>query len=100
MGLFSSRSFNTYSDHHYHFGIGRKNLSMTNILRLLGLVILVVGIILLIFGVRSTEEFGQKVSQTMTGTYSGKTRGNIIGGCIAIVVGGALISCSGRFRRK
>ncbi len=73
---------------------------MTHIFRIIGLVILVVGIIVLIFGIKATDEFGQKVTQSMTGTYSKGTRWDIIGGSVAIVVGGLLLSFSNRLKRR
>ena len=72
---------------------------MREFIRILGLAVLVLGIILLIFGVRATDEFGQKVTQSMTGSYSEGTRWDIIGGSIAIVIGSLVLSFSGRFRR-
>ncbi len=56
-------------------------------IRILGLVLTVAGIILIIYGVRASESFTSEVSEFFTGTPTDKTMGFLIGG-IASAVGG------------
>ncbi len=58
--------------------------------RLLGLVVLVVGIVLLVFGLNATDSIGESINETLTGTYSDETMFYLIGGIAAIVGGGVL----------
>ncbi|MCC5810877.1 MAG: DUF3185 family protein [Ectothiorhodospiraceae bacterium] len=58
--------------------------------RLLGLVVLVVGVVLLFFGINATDSIGESINETLTGTYSDETMFYLIGGIAAIVGGGVL----------
>lgn len=58
--------------------------------RLIGLILLVVGIILLYFGWQSTESLADQVSETVTGRFTDETTWYLIGGAVAIVVGAVL----------
>lgn len=59
-------------------------------MRILGLVILVVGIVLLGFGINSSQAVGEKVVEAVSGRYTDNTMWYIIAGIGMIVGGGAL----------
>jgi drug/metabolite transporter (DMT)-like permease len=63
--------------------------------RIIGIVILVVGIVLVIFGMNSSQAPLDQVSQTFTGRFTQATMMYLIIGIIA-VVGGGLLALSGR----
>lgn len=56
--------------------------------KLLGIILLVVGVILLIFGFNASQSLGDQVTETVTGRFTDETMWFIIGGAVAIVVGG------------
>ena len=56
--------------------------------KLLGIILLVVGVILLIFGFNASQSLGDQVTETVTGRFTDETMWYIIGGGVAIVVGG------------
>ncbi len=62
---------------------------------ILGIVIVVVGVVLLLFGLNASDAPMEKVTETVTGRYSDKTMWYLIGG-IAAIVGGGLIAFLGR----
>lgn len=59
--------------------------------RIIGLVMMVVGIVLLVFGINATDKFGEQVLDQFTGRYSNETMWYIIGGIALIVAGLGLI---------
>lgn len=59
--------------------------------RLVGLVLLILGIVLLIFGINATHAIGERAVETVTGKYSEGTMWYIVGGIVGIVAGGALL---------
>lgn len=61
-----------------------------SIQRLLGLAVFVVGIILLVVGIHSTNSIGEKVANEFQGHYSSTTMWYIIGGSVLIVIGAGL----------
>ena len=63
-------------------------------MRILGAVILVVGVILLYFGFNASEAVTEKVVEGVTGKYTNETMGYIIGGA-ALIVGGGLLAFFG-----
>jgi hypothetical protein len=63
--------------------------------RLIGIVILAVGIVLVIFGLNASQAPLDQVSQTVTGRFTQTTMMYLIIGIIAIV-GGGLLALSGR----
>ncbi len=65
--------------------------------RILGLVILAVGVGILIFAYHSTDAPLEKLSNSLTGRYSDETMWYFAGG-LAAVVGGALLATIGRRR--
>jgi ABC-type dipeptide/oligopeptide/nickel transport system permease subunit len=64
--------------------------------RILGLVLLVVGLILLGFGLNATGSVGESVKEGLTGKYTDKTTMYIIGGAAAAVVGVVLTLVGGQ----
>jgi hypothetical protein len=62
--------------------------------RVLGIVLLVVGLALLVFGLNSTESFADEVSEGVTGRFTDKTMWYLIGGG-ALAVGGAVMALRG-----
>lgn len=58
--------------------------------RVLGLVLLGIGVILLIFGLNATESFADSVKEGVTGRYTDKTMWYIVGGAAAAIGGLAL----------
>ncbi len=58
--------------------------------RLIGLILLVVGIILLYFGWQSTESLADQVSESVTGRFTDETTWYLIGGAVAIIAGAFL----------
>lgn len=55
--------------------------------KLIGLVLLVVGVILLYFGWQGSESVGDQVTEAVTGRFTDETMWYIIGGVAAIVGG-------------
>ena len=62
-----------------------------NITRGIGLVLLILGAILLYFGLQSTDSLGEKVVEGVTGRYSDGTMGYLIGGGASGVLGLVLL---------
>ena len=58
--------------------------------KLLGIILLVVGVILLIFGWNASQSLGDQVTETLTGRFTDETMWFIIGGAVAVVVGAFL----------
>jgi LPXTG-motif cell wall-anchored protein len=58
--------------------------------RVLGLAILIVGIVLLAFGIKSTHAANEKVVETVAGHYTQTTTWYIVGGIFLIIVGGGM----------
>ncbi|MCB2427706.1 DUF3185 family protein [Methylophaga pinxianii] len=58
--------------------------------KLLGIVLVIVGIILLVFGFNASQSLGDQVTETVTGRFTDETMWYIIGGAVAVVVGGFL----------
>lgn len=56
--------------------------------KLIGVVLLVVGIILLYFGWQASQSMGGQLSETLTGRYTDETMWYLIGGAAAVVAGG------------
>jgi hypothetical protein len=59
--------------------------------RILGLVLLIGGIVLIVLGVSASRSFGDQVSNFFTGRFSSTTMWYIIGGIVAVVLGGVLL---------
>lgn len=58
--------------------------------KLLGIVLLVVGIALLFFGYQSTQSVGDQLTETVTGRFTDKTMWYLIGGAAATAAGAFL----------
>jgi hypothetical protein len=69
-----------------------------NTQRLLGAALLVIGVILLIVGISSSDSLADQVSETFTGRFTDKTMWYIVGGAAAAVVGLVLLALG--WRRK
>jgi hypothetical protein len=63
--------------------------------RIIGIVILAVGIVLLIFGMNASHAPIDQISETFTGRYTQTTMTYLIIGIVA-VIGGGLLALSGR----
>ncbi|MDB5174345.1 MAG: hypothetical protein JWN51_3118 [Phycisphaerales bacterium] len=66
--------------------------------RILGIVLLVVGVILLVLGMNASHSVADQVSNTFTGRFTQATTWYIVGG-IAMALFGLLLTLSG-FRGK
>lgn len=62
-----------------------------NMKRGLGIALLIVGAVLLYFGLQSTDSFGEKIVEGVTGRYSDGTMGYIIGGAVSAAIGLGLL---------
>lgn len=62
-----------------------------NMKRIIGVALLIVGAVLLYFGLQSTDSFGEKIVEGVTGRYSDGTMGYIIGGAVSAALGLALL---------
>jgi uncharacterized membrane protein YidH (DUF202 family) len=58
-----------------------------NVSRILGTVLILIGIALLVLGIVATQQTGQQVMEEVTGHFSNRTVWYIIGG-IALIAGG------------
>lgn len=58
--------------------------------RIIGAVLLAVGVVLLVMGLNATHSVGEKVLEGVTGRYSDHTTWYILGGIAALVGGAAL----------
>ena len=56
----------------------------------IGLALLVVGIVLIVYGVNASDSVSSHVSQTFTGAPTNKTLWLLIGGSASAIVGAAL----------
>ncbi|HUR29543.1 MAG TPA: DUF3185 family protein [Planctomycetota bacterium] len=66
-------------------------------LRVFGIVLIVLGVILLGFGFNAHDSVADSVKEGITGRYTDRTMGYLIGGAIAAVAGiGLLMSGRGR----
>ena len=63
--------------------------------RIIGLVLVVVGIVLLVFGMNASQAPVDQVTQTFTGRFTQTTMTYLIIGIVA-VVGGGLLALMGR----
>lgn len=64
--------------------------------KILGLVLLVVGAVLLYFGVQATDAPLEEARETLTGDYSDQTMLYLIGGAAAVAAGIALLLFGGK----
>ena len=66
-------------------------------MRILGIVLLVVGLVILGFGINASQAVGEKVIENLTGRFTSSTMWYIIGG-VALVVGGGALAYFGNKR--
>ena len=66
--------------------------------RILGIVVLVVGVALLVVGLNSSHSVADRVSDTFTGRFTQATTWYIVGGIAAMVGGAAMLLMGGRGR--
>ena len=59
-------------------------------MRIFGIVLLVVGLVVLGFGINSSQAIGEKVVENISGRFTSNTMWYIIGGIALIIGGGAL----------
>lgn len=70
-----------------------------NYQRILGLVLLVLGVGLLLFGLNAADSLTEEVTETLTGRYTDATTWYILSGLAMALVGGALaLGGGGRMR--
>ena len=65
-------------------------------LRAVGVALLVVGVILLVFGINASESVSSSISEFFTGKPTDKTVWLLIGAALAIIVGACLSFTRGR----
>lgn len=65
-------------------------------IRIIGLVLLAVGVTLLIFGYQASQSVGEQIVGGLTGHYTNQTMWYLIGGIAAVVGGAALAVWGGR----
>ena len=65
-------------------------------IRIIGLVLLVVGVALLIFGYNASQSVSEQIVEGFTGRFTKQTMAYLIGGIAAIVGGAALALWGGR----
>ncbi|MFA5677495.1 MAG: DUF3185 family protein [Pseudomonas sp.] len=58
--------------------------------KLVGIVLIVVGVILLYFGWQASQSLGEQVVEGITGRFTDETMWYLIGGAVAVVVGAFL----------
>lgn len=66
--------------------------------RIIGIVLIVVGLGLLYFGYQATGSIGEEVHETLTGRFTDETTWYLLGGGAAAVVGLVLTLTGGRGR--
>jgi hypothetical protein len=64
--------------------------------RILGAVLLAIGVVPLIFAYRATNAPLEQISDTLTGHYSSQTMWYFMFGVGGAVAGGLLLACTGR----
>lgn len=55
--------------------------------RILGIILLVVGLMLLFFGWNASQSLGEEVTETLTGRFTDETMWYLIGGAVMSIVG-------------
>ncbi len=59
--------------------------------RIFGVILLVVGVVLLIFGLNASDSVVDQVSEGVTGKFTDETMWYIIGGLASAVLGGVML---------
>jgi len=55
--------------------------------RIIGILLIVAGVLLLVFGLQATDSIGEKLSNGFTGKYTRETMAMIVSGAVAAVAG-------------
>ena len=63
---------------------------MTN-QKLIGAVLLIVGLLMLFFGWQASESVGEQLTEAVTGRFTDTTLWLLIGGAAALVAGGVMV---------
>ena len=58
--------------------------------KIVGIVLLVIGVLLLFFGYQASQSMGEQIAETFTGRFSDETMWYISGGIAAVVAGAFL----------
>lgn len=66
------------------------------LIRIVGLVLLAIGVVLLIFGYNASQSLNEQIVEGFTGRFTQRTMGYLIGGLAAIVGGAALALWGGK----
>jgi hypothetical protein len=69
---------------------------MSNMIRILGLVVLVVGIALVVIGMNASHSLADQVSNTFTGRFTQVTTWYIVGGLAAGALGVGMLAMGGK----
>ena len=64
--------------------------------RILGIVLLIVGVVLFVVGMNSSHSVADQVSDTFTGRFTKGTMGYIVGGIASALVGLLMLLVGGR----
>ena len=64
--------------------------------RIIGIVLLAVGVILLVIGMNSSHSFADQLSNTFTGRFTENTQWYIVGGIVVAITGASLLFFGGR----
>ena len=67
--------------------------------RILGVLLLVIGLVLLYLGLRATDTVRESIAEGVTGTFTDRTTWYLVGGAAAAIVGGLLSLSGGRVAR-
>jgi len=63
--------------------------------RIVGMILLVVGVGMLLFGLNAADSLTEEVAESLTGRYTETTTWYILGGLVMALVGGAITLVSG-----
>jgi uncharacterized membrane protein len=67
--------------------------------RIVSIVLVVVGLVMLIIGIGSSDSFADQMSKTFTGRFTETTQWYIVGGLVSTIVGVVLLGTGFRGRR-
>lgn len=87
---FASSDVCFFKPHRIYCEAFSKEVFMTKVLRIVGLLILVAGIAALCIGLSSSQSVVEKGMEKITGRFTEGTLSYIVGGILAIIAGGAL----------
>jgi hypothetical protein len=73
---------------------------MRILIRVFGLIAFSLGVVLLLFGINSSQVFFERFLEKLTGRYSEETMWYLIGGITSIIVGAALAIFGGVFKKN